>query len=88
VEVSLKGTGDGARLTVRDHGPGVDDADLDRVFDRFYRAPDARQVPGAGLGLAIVGQVARSHGGWAKLEAAEGGGTRAVLWLPAVPRTA
>jgi two-component system sensor histidine kinase MprB len=85
VEVTLRGTGDGALLTVRDHGPGVAGADLDRVFDRFYRAPDARRVPGAGLGLAIVGQVARSHGGWARLEQADGGGTRASLWLPAVP---
>jgi signal transduction histidine kinase len=88
VEVSLRGTGDGALLAVRDHGPGVTGAELDRVFDRFYRAPDARRVPGAGLGLAIVGQVARSHGGWARLEPAEGGGTRALLWLPAAPRTA
>ncbi len=87
IDVSLRGTGDGALLTVRDHGPGVDGADLQRVFDRFYRAPDARRVPGAGLGLAIVGQVARSHGGWAKLEPGEPDGTRALLWLPAAPRS-
>ena len=50
-------------LTVRDHGPGIDEADLPFVFDRFYRAPSARGMPGSGLGLAIVRQVAEAHGG-------------------------
>ena len=54
VEVSVA---DGA-LTVRDHGPGVAEGDVDRVFDRFYRAASARGRPGSGLGLAIVRQVA------------------------------
>jgi two-component system sensor histidine kinase MprB len=88
VEVGLTGTGDGALLTVCDHGPGVAESDLPRVFDRFYRSPEARGVPGAGLGLAIVGQVARSHGGWARLERVPDGGTRALLWLPAAGRLA
>ncbi|HKT02184.1 MAG TPA: HAMP domain-containing sensor histidine kinase [Rugosimonospora sp.] len=87
VEVSLGEFEDGALLTVRDHGTGVAEADLERVFDRFYRAPEARRVPGAGLGLAIVGQVARSHDGWARLEPAAGGGTRALLWFPAASGT-
>jgi two-component system sensor histidine kinase MprB len=49
-------------VIVRDHGPGIDSADLPHVFDRFYRSTRARTMPGSGLGLAIVKQVADSHG--------------------------
>ncbi len=55
----------GGRIEVRDHGPGIQMADIGRVFDRFYRADAARSQPGSGLGLAIVRQVAESHGGHA-----------------------
>jgi two-component system sensor histidine kinase MprB len=80
VEVGLR---DG-ELSVRDHGPGIEPADVPHVFDRFYRAPSARRLPGSGLGLAIVRQVADSHGGEVSVEAADGGGARLVLRLPAV----
>ena len=63
-------------LRVRDHGPGIDPEDLDRVFDRFYRAPAARSVPGSGLGLAIVRQVVEEHGGSVSAENAPDGGAR------------
>jgi len=72
---------DNGAVTVRDHGPGIDDEDLPYVFDRFYRARAARGLPGSGLGLAIVRQVARAHGGSVVAEHAEGGGTRVVLRL-------
>jgi len=62
-------------VVVRDHGPGIDEDDLPKVFDRFYRAPGARGLPGSGLGLAIVRQVAEAHGGRVVAERAEGGGT-------------
>jgi two-component system, OmpR family, sensor histidine kinase MprB len=78
VEVAVRS---GGRLTVRDHGPGIDDEDLPHVFDRFYRAPSARGMPGSGLGLAIVRQVAEAHGGEVVAERAEGGGTRMTLRL-------
>ena len=68
-------------LTVRDHGPGIDAEDLPFVFDRFYRAPSARGLPGSGLGLSIVRQVAEAHGGTVTAEAAEGGGTLMRLRL-------
>jgi two-component system sensor histidine kinase MprB len=68
-------------LTVRDHGPGIDEKDLPYVFDRFYRAPSARGMPGSGLGLAIVRQVAKAHGGDVVAERADGGGTRMTLRL-------
>jgi two-component system sensor histidine kinase MprB len=77
VEVSVE---DGT-VSVRDHGPGIEDSDLPYVFDRFYRSPAARTMPGSGLGLAIVRQVAEAHGGGVVAERAEGGGTRITLRL-------
>jgi len=62
-------------LVVRDHGPGIADADLPHVFERFYRATAARGMPGSGLGLAIVRQVAEAHGGTVVAERAPEGGT-------------
>jgi two-component system, OmpR family, sensor histidine kinase MprB len=53
----------GGCVTVRDHGPGLDPADVDQIFDRFHRAPSARALPGSGLGLAIVRQVVETNGG-------------------------
>jgi two-component system, OmpR family, sensor histidine kinase MprB len=70
VQVTLK---DGV-LSVRDHGPGFSEADLPFVFDRFYRAQDARKLPGSGLGLAIVRQAAEACGGFAEARNADGGG--------------
>jgi two-component system sensor histidine kinase MprB len=64
----------GGELTVRDHGPGFQEADREWVFDRFYRAQGARKLPGSGLGLAIVRQAAEAGGGYAKAENAPGGG--------------
>jgi two-component system sensor histidine kinase MprB len=70
VEVSLA---DG-ELKVRDHGPGFAEEDRPLVFDRFYRSAAARAMPGAGLGLAIVREVAEAHGGTVAAENAHGGG--------------
>ena len=50
-------------VVVRDHGPGIAEADLPHIFDRFYRSPAARGLPGSGLGLAIVAQVVKAEGG-------------------------
>jgi two-component system sensor histidine kinase MprB len=71
-------------LMVRDHGPGVDETDVPLIFDRFYRAPDARGRPGSGLGLAIVAQVAREEGGAVSVHQAEGGGAVFRLSFPVV----
>jgi two-component system sensor histidine kinase MprB len=70
VEVRLRA----GELSVRDRGPGFAERDLPYVFDRFYRAEDARKLPGSGLGLAIVRQAAEAHGGYACAENAAGGG--------------
>jgi two-component system sensor histidine kinase MprB len=61
-------------LTVRDRGPGFEDADLPHVFERFHRADSARKLPGSGLGLAIVRQAAEAHRGYATASNAPGGG--------------
>ncbi|MGH2936217.1 MAG: ATP-binding protein [Gaiellaceae bacterium] len=65
---------DDGTLTVRDHGPGIAEADLPHVFDRFYRAAAARALPGSGLGLAIVKQTVDDHGGGVTIANADGGG--------------
>ncbi|MFJ3228070.1 ATP-binding protein [Streptomyces sp. NPDC086783] len=62
------------RVEVRDRGPGIAEGDRARVFDRFYRAADARSRPGSGLGLSIVREVAASHGGVPFAFPREGGG--------------
>jgi two-component system sensor histidine kinase MprB len=72
----------GGEVTVRDHGPGIAQADLPHVFDRFYRAPSARGLPGSGLGLAIVKHVSDAHRGTVSAEMAPGGGTLLRLTLP------
>ena len=76
------------RLDVCDHGPGIDEEDLPHVFDRFYRARDARGLPGSGLGLAIVRQVADTHGGSVRAANDSAGGARLTLELPALPMRA
>jgi two-component system sensor histidine kinase MprB len=64
----------GGTVSVRDHGPGFKDGDLPHVFNRFYRADNARALPGSGLGLAIVRQAAEAHGGAVEAANAPGGG--------------
>ena len=71
------------RVTVRDQGPGVDAALLPDLFSRFYRTPDARSLPGAGLGLALVDRVARAHGGEAHAALVAPHGLSVTLTLPA-----
>jgi len=70
------------RVEVRDNGPGISAEDLPRVFDRFYRSPEARGRPGSGLGLAIVRQTAEAHRGSVHAVNEPGGGARLTLELP------
>ncbi|MEV5989160.1 HAMP domain-containing sensor histidine kinase [Streptomyces sp. NPDC052051] len=63
------------RVEVLDRGPGIEEGDLLRIFDRFYRAADARSLPGSGLGLSIVREVATSHGGASFAYRRAGGGS-------------
>lgn len=86
VQVSLSIQGDGVVLRVSDNGPGIAPGELERVFDRFYRA-DRSRTPGrdpggTGLGLPIARSVAESHGGQVWLESEVGVGTVAFVRLP------
>jgi two-component system sensor histidine kinase MprB len=80
VEVTVE---DG-RVTVRDHGEGFPPEHLDKVFDRFWRADEARGTPGSGLGLAIVQRVAEENEGSARASNASDGGAVVSLSLPTV----
>ena len=73
-------------LTVRDRGPGIDPDDLPFIFDRFYRATSSRSAPGAGLGLAVVREIALGHGGMVTADPAPGGGTVMRFSLPGLRR--
>jgi two-component system, OmpR family, sensor histidine kinase MprB len=70
-------------VEVRDRGPGIEAADRPLVFNRFYRSPEARGMPGAGLGLSIVKQITDAHGGEISIDRAPGGG--AILRLQLSP---
>jgi len=74
-----------AILTVEDDGPGFAASDLPRIFDRFYRGDRARTSEGTGLGLALVREIARLHGGSASAENRPEGGARLRVDLPALP---
>lgn len=69
-------------LEVTDEGPGIADADLPHVFERFYRSSEVRGHPGSGLGLAIVRAAATRHGGQVSAGRADTGGARLTMTLP------
>jgi signal transduction histidine kinase len=73
-----------AVVQVRDHGPGVPDADLEKIFQPFYRVncADGLNSEGSGLGLAITERIARTHGGAVRAANATDGGLLVELELP------
>jgi two-component system sensor histidine kinase MprB len=75
----------GGRVEVRDHGSGIEPEDLPHIFDRFYRSATARAMPGSGLGLSIVKQVAEEHGGSVFAGPADGGGSVVGFEIPQEP---
>ncbi len=85
--IVLRAARDGTdvRIEVIDDGPGIQEPDLSRVFERFYRVDKSRSraLGGTGLGLSIVKHVAQVHGGSAGVESEPGRGCRFVLRLPA-----
>ncbi|MTD57321.1 sensor histidine kinase [Amycolatopsis pithecellobii] len=86
VRVRMRPLGDGSAVVeVADSGPGIAEADLPRVFDRFYRSSEARTLPGSGLGLSIVKQAAQRHGGDAYAGRAPEGGALLTIRLPGAP---
>jgi two-component system, OmpR family, sensor histidine kinase RstB len=84
IAISVAAEADRAVLDIADHGPGVPAGERERIFEPFYRLPEAAENGrGSGLGLALVRQIARRHGGDAVCLAAEGGGSRFRIDLPA-----
>lgn len=73
---------EGDRLRVSDQGDGIPDDELPHVFDRFWRSPSARNTPGSGLGLSIVAQTIKAHGGWVKAGRSAEGGAEFIVRLP------
>ncbi|MEO6081665.1 MAG: HAMP domain-containing sensor histidine kinase [Umezawaea sp.] len=84
VRVTVRPEAGEALVAVTDEGPGIAEADLPHVFERFYRAESARSLPGSGLGLAIVAQVVTAHGGTAQAGRTDGGGALVEISVPAV----
>ena len=84
VEVRAHRSHDGVTIEVVDEGPGIPEAEQDRVFERFYRADSARasRDGGAGLGLAIAQWIVDLHGGEIHPERREPHGCRMVVTLP------
>lgn len=87
VELSAHETALGPKVVVEDDGPGVPDAELARLPERFYRVDRARTQPGNGLGLTIVSAIATLHGGRLQLANAAPG-LRATVLLPSLPVSA
>ena len=86
VTVGVRRHGDTVEIAITDEGIGIAESDLERVFDRFYRADPARSraTGGTGLGLAIVKHVATNHGGSVQVWSVEGSGSTFTLRLPAL----
>ncbi|MBY0241815.1 MAG: HAMP domain-containing histidine kinase [Burkholderiaceae bacterium] len=80
--MQVRRAGSQAEITVQDDGPGVPPADQDRIFEPFYRSGNVRDNTGTGLGLALVRQIARRHGGDVRCEPVRGGTSRFVVTLP------
>ena len=85
VHVQARREGSNALVTVHDTGIGIGEAELERVFERFYRADEARnrQSGGVGLGLAIARELVMRHGGRISVESTEGAGSTFTIQLPA-----
>lgn len=83
MEVAAETGPDSVTIRVRDQGPGIPEAERERIFDRFYRRQSARdRIPGSGMGLYIAREIARAHGGDLWVEGILGSGAEFCLTLP------
>src|SRR6185437_5645854 len=87
IQVRVAETTDGVLLTVRDTGCGIDAEDLPHVFDRFYRAHSrrVRSRESTGIGLALVAELVRLHGGTIRVDSTVNMGTTFLVSIPSGP---
>lgn len=83
IVIRLQAGADASTVSVQDHGSGIPEGHLSRVFDRFYRVDSARASAGSGLGLALVKSISELHGGSASIASEENRGTTVTLLFPA-----
>ncbi len=83
-DITVSEEAKGLRISIADHGPGIPEAEMEKVFDPFYRleASRNRNTGGTGLGLSIARNIAQSHGGSVSLRNRPEGGLEAILLLP------
>lgn len=82
VDIRVGARGGGAEIVVKDHGPGIDLADQQRIFQRFQRGATAGDFQGLGLGLWIAREVAQAHGGQVLVQSQPGQGAEFTVLLP------
>ena len=82
VTVTVRTVADGVEIAVLDTGPGISDADQERIWERLYRGDQSRSQRGLGIGLSLVRAIVHAHGGRTSVESAIGRGARFVVWLP------
>jgi two-component system sensor histidine kinase KdpD len=82
IEIAARADDGTLTMEIADRGPGVPEADLARVFDKFYRIPVPEGAGGTGLGLAICKGIVEAHGGQIRAENRTGGGLRVIVTLP------
>jgi heavy metal sensor kinase len=88
VEISLSETERDIVITIADTGVGISEADLPRIFERFYRGDQSRSEPGTGLGLSLARAVARAHGGDITVTSVQNQGSTFIITLPKSPSSA
>ncbi len=84
IDVEIERVKETVQVRVRDTGPGIEEEDLERVFDRFFRVPSPKAASGIGLGLTVAYQIARAHGGEIRAESTVGKGSTFTVSLPSI----
>lgn len=82
IELSISASDDNCKIEVIDHGPGIPPEDLPHIFERFHRGRNAKDTPGAGLGIPLIDKIVKLHQGRLAVECPPSGGTRFTIHLP------
>jgi two-component system sensor histidine kinase KdpD len=82
VRIAAEASADSVWIRVHNQGPGLSESERSLVFERFYRSPGNREIPGTGIGLAIARDIVMAHGGFMDVESGPGMGTEFSIRLP------